>query len=330
VRIERGEGVAVSVIIPVHRDTDRFRFGLTECLMAAGLVPGEAEVIVVSDRVLDALPEGVVGVVTNAVGDTAPGQKRDVGLASATGRLIAFIDDDAYPRRDWLVRGVRRLDDPRIAAVGGPGLTPLGSPWRERLGGAVYESRLGSGSLRKRFVQLGGLEEVREWPAFNLFVRQSALSAAGGWACDLYGGEDTKMCGELTRRGYRIVYDSSVVVYHFRRPVFRGHMRQVANVGYRRGSFIGGRWKDTRMAGYCLPSLGMGLLPVWLGLFGWLLATWWFAGVALVVAIWLALSVSVWVRAGAMSCLYPLALVAHHCAYGWNFIRGLRAGRCRG
>ena len=100
--------------------------------------------------------------------------------------------------------GSRTRRSPRSA---GPGVTPPGSGWRERAGGAFYESPFGSGGLRFRFTPLGAPRDVDDFPAYNLFVRTDELRAIGGWDSSFYGGEDTKVCLALRRAGHRIVYD---------------------------------------------------------------------------------------------------------------------------
>ncbi|MFQ6136538.1 MAG: glycosyltransferase [Candidatus Hydrothermarchaeales archaeon] len=47
-----------------------------------------------------------------------------MGIENSAGELLAFIDSDAYPRKDWLKNAVKYFSNPEIAAVGGPGLTP--------------------------------------------------------------------------------------------------------------------------------------------------------------------------------------------------------------
>ena len=104
----------------------------------------------VSDEVV-ALPAEAKSVLTGADQDTGPGEKRDVGMHAAGGEYLAFIDDDAAPRADWLSNAVRIFEDQAIGAVAGPGVTPPASGWAERAGGAFYESWLGSGPFRYRF-----------------------------------------------------------------------------------------------------------------------------------------------------------------------------------
>jgi glycosyltransferase involved in cell wall biosynthesis len=244
----------VSIIVPLHRPTPAFR----RCVEQVRAVSADRhELIVVSDRPLEGLPPDARLVVTGADEDTSPAEKRDAAVAVASGEICAFLDDDAYPAADWLVRALERFHDPTVAAVGGPGLTPPDSSFRERAGGAFYESPFGSGKLRLRFKSLGGPRPVDDWPAYNLFVRTSALAAVGGWASNFYGGEDTKLCLALRRAGYRILYDPGVIVYHHRRPIFSAHLRQIGNVGRHRGYFVRAFPETSARLTYFLPAVAL-------------------------------------------------------------------------
>ena len=256
----------VSVIIPLHRYTDVAR----RCVETAVALGGDVhEVLVVSDREIEGLPDGVRALTTGSDVDTSPAQKRDFALTHARGEICAFIDDDAWPADDWLTRALERFDsDPAIAAIGGPGVTPPDSSFAARAGGAFYETPLGSGSLRNRFIAGGEAVETDDWPAFNFFVRREALSSIGGWASKFYGGEDTKLCLTLVDAGYRIVADPNVVVFHARRPIFGPHMRQVHNVGRHRGWFVRTYPRTSARPVYFAPSLALLAAPA-IALWGW-------------------------------------------------------------
>jgi cellulose synthase/poly-beta-1,6-N-acetylglucosamine synthase-like glycosyltransferase len=219
----------VSVVVPLHRDGSVFR----RCLREIVEMKSEQsfEVVVVSDRVVTHLPAGVAFASTGSQADTSPAEKRDKAVFLARGEYLAFIDDDAYPRSDWLDSALLALVRTGAVAVGGPGVTPPDSPWRERMGGAVYESRLGSGPLRHRFVSVAPPLFSDDLPAYNLVISREALEAVGGWSSTFYGGEDTKLCLTLVQAGFRLLYDPQVVVFHNRRPILIPHLRQVANVG---------------------------------------------------------------------------------------------------
>ena len=315
----------VSVIVPVHRPTVAFRRCVEEILTLEDV---RHELVVVSDRAIGGLPDGVKVVLTGSSSDTGPAEKRDAAWDVARGEILAFIDDDAFPARDWLTRALARLEDPEIAAVGGPGLTPPDSRFRERTGGAFYESYFGSAHLRARFRPVGGVRPVDDWPAFNFVVRREALAAVGGWRSTFYGGEDTKLCLALRDAGFRVMYDPDVVVYHHRRPIFGPHLRQVGNVGRHRGYFVRAFSGTSARPIYFAPAVGLLLLGISAALafrrprgrIGLLAVC---AGGAAAIA---AEARRDGHDAGVALTL-PAVTLASHVAYGTQFIRGLLTPR---
>jgi hypothetical protein len=284
---------------------------------------GQHEILVVSDADPGPLPTGVAALRTDAARNTSPAEKRDVAVGVAQGEVCAFIDDDAYPAAGWIERALARLDDPAVAGVGGPGLTPPDSGWRERASGAFYESRLGSGSLRFRFLPVGEPRDVDDLPAYNLFVRTDALRAIGGWGSRLYGGEDTKVCLALVRAGYRLVYDPAVVVHHHRRPIFGPHLRQVGNVGRHRGYFARTLPETSRRPVYFAPTVATaaaaaGVLPL---VRSRRLRR---AGAVAVAGAWAGIAAdSLYEGKGvAVAAALPAVIAASHGAYGLQFARG--------
>jgi GT2 family glycosyltransferase len=305
-----------SVVIPAHRDGPAFRRCLEECLAQAY---GDMEVLVVSDSPVEGLPKDVKHVQTGSPTDTSPAEKRDYALPQAAGDVIAYIDDDAYPAPDWLKSAARYFADASLHVLGGPGVTPPGSPWRERAGGSVYESPAGSAMLRYRFLP-GSPRTVDDYPAYNFFVRREALEHVGGWGTTFYGGEDTVLCLKLAEAGYRVHYVPDVVVFHYRRPVVKPHLLQIANVGRHRGYFTRVFPETSRRALYALPALTPAVLVLatvacWRRpALGIPLAA---AGYGLVAA------ESLRRHPVSVALATPVLAVAHHLAYGTSFMRGL-------
>jgi GT2 family glycosyltransferase len=312
---------AFSIVIPVHRDGSTFRRCLHSCLEQD--YEGFAEVIVATDRRLDGLPETVKVVETGSPDDTSPAEKRDAAFSVARGDVLAYLDDDAFAASDWLSSAARRFRDPDLMTVGGPGLTPPSSPWRERVGGAVYESPAGSGHLRYRFVRASE-RRVDDYPAYNFFVRREALEAVGGWGTSFYGGEDTVLCLKLARAGWSVLYAPEVVVYHHRRPILGPHLRQVANVGRHRGYFVRAYPETSRRLFFALPALG----PLALLVAGLAMRARPRLGMALLGAGYTVLAAETLRRHPLpVAVTTPAVTGAHHLAYGVAFVRGLVTGR---
>jgi glycosyltransferase involved in cell wall biosynthesis len=309
-----------SIVIPAHRDGPALR----RCLEAslAQNYP-DFEVAVVSDRRLPDLPAGVTLVETGAPSDTSPAEKRDAAFPVTTGDILAFIDDDAYPRPDWLASAARRFEADAVQAVGGPGVTPPESSWSERVGGAVYESPVGSAFLRYRFMPQPA-RRVSDYPAYNLLVRRGALEAVGGWGTTFYGGEDTVLCLKLAEAGWFVHYHPDVVVFHQRRPILRPHLRQIANVGRHRGHFVRAFPATSRRARYALPALTPAALALGMVLMRRrpvVMTSLAAAGYALAAAETLRR------HPPSVALATPAVAVAHHLAYGTSFLRGLLGGR---
>lgn len=239
----------VTVIIPVREITAELRETLTKL---AELVPSAGDILVLPD---DAPRETFPGIRFVPTGPRGPAAKRDLALQHARGEIFAFLDDDAYPRPDWLEKALPHFTDRKVAAVGGPAMTPPGERFWAAAAGAVLSSWLGSGPTRMRFVPVGSVRAVDDWPSVNLLVRRDVFSAIGGFGSSFWPGEDTKLCLEIVRRGYQILYDPAAIVYHHRATTPLRHLRQFARYGLHRGYFFRKYPATSRRISYGLPSV---------------------------------------------------------------------------
>ncbi len=238
----------VSVIIPLKRDNPYIRETLA-CLSQINYP--EYEVIVLPDEpcslgnLVRVIPTGPVG----------PAAKRDLAIAHAHGDILAFLDDDTYPQREWLRNAVKYFEDERVGAIGGPAATPNTDRFLQRASGYVYESLLGGGNYAYRYIPQKA-REVDDYPTCNLLVRRSVMEELGGFDTNFWPGEDTKLCLGITRRlGLKIIYAPDVLVYHHRRPLYRSHLNQVRNYATHRGYFSK-RFPETSLRlSYFLPTL---------------------------------------------------------------------------
>lgn len=187
-------------------------------------------------------------------GKAGPAEKRDIGSKKATGEILAYIDDDAYPDRDWLRNALKHFDNLQIAAVCGPGMTPPGSSRQEHASGWFSASPLGGGTYTYRFLPQNK-RFVDDYPSMNLLVRKKDFFAVGGFDSHYWPGEDTKLCLDLVHTlGKKIIYDPKVLVYHHRRPVWIPHLSQNGNFGLHRGYFARVLPKTSFRLIYFLPS----------------------------------------------------------------------------
>ncbi len=290
--------------------------------IAAQTIP-PCEVIVLPDAAVEPPPAaGVVPVRVHPTGKLRPAEKRNLGIGLATGEIVAFLDDDAYPAPAWLEQALKYFSRSEVAAVGGPAITPPHDPRRAQLGGRVYTNPLVSGGYAYRY-HSERVRRVDDLPSCNLLVRTGVLRELGGFNTRFWPGEDTILCSEIVHRlGHLMFYDPWTVVHHHRRPLFGPHLRQVGRYALHRGFFARHFPTTSRRLGYMLPSLLV------LGVaFGWL------AGLALpllgqlyvgtVSAYLLVTFLGAFNRRPADWLLAWAGIVATHMVYGARFLQGL-------
>ena len=321
----------VSIVIACPGDS----WMLQECLRAiAAQTYRNFEVIVLPDE--GGVAERSSAISTIPTGKVRPAEKRNIGIRAATGEIVAFIDDDAYPDAHWLEYAVKYFGDETIGAVGGPGVTPPNDPYLAQIGGRVYDNPLVSGTYRYRYRAGGVRRDADDYPSCNLFVRTSLLRKIGGYRTDFWPGEDTLLCKDIIDAGARIVYDPWVIVYHHRRALLGAHLRQLGRYAFHRGYFVKRYPSNSRHLAYFVPSAFVLYLFVWailvilpqpnvISVEAYCL---WMAAVSLPMLAYVLLVALTSFSFNPVTWLATVAgVVATHVTYGVRFVGGLLAQR---
>jgi len=309
----------VSIIIPVKA----WNNNLDECLRnCEKLDYPDFEVILLPDHPTKVPYKSVKVIPTGEIG---PSEKRDIGIKQSTGEIIAFLDDDAYPVRSWLTSAVKHFDNPEIGGVGGPAATPSNDNIWQQASGAVFESYLASAHYVYRYLPRK-MRDEDDYPTVNFIVPKDVIDKIGGFDNIYWPGEDTVLCLKITHElKKRIIYDPSVFVYHHRRELFRGHLKQVGNYALHRGFFVKKFPETSLRPGYFVPSafvlwlIAGGILSIFFKWFAWL-----YAGVngVYVTALLIEGIKKKNIKLGALTIA---GIFVTHLLYGVNFIRGLAA-----
>jgi GT2 family glycosyltransferase len=317
-----------SIIVPVKAYNDYCRESLAACRR---LYP-EQELFFSPDEPTDVPIEGVRVLPSGPLG---PGAKRDLCAAQATGEFLAFLDDDAYPEPGWLEAAAEVFADPAVGAVAGPAVTPADDPLSHWASGLVYESYLVGGPYAFRYRPLPA-RDCDDYPTCNLLVRRSVFDAIGGFDTRYWPGEDTVACLKIVHeQGKRLAYDPRVLVWHHRRPMFAGHLRQLNRYARHRGFFMKRFPKTSLRPSYFAPTA----LLAWVAL-GWLPGLQWAAWLGLWAASLGLYTLAVALESFRMMKKAPKAyqgwrllgllmggMIVTHLSYGWNLVVGLASSR---
>jgi glucosyl-dolichyl phosphate glucuronosyltransferase len=200
---------------------------LAACLEALTLQPRLSQVVVVDsaplepcERLVTSFADRLAGLVYLRVDEPGLSLARNAGVDASSGKLVAFLDDDAAPRTGWdraLLAAFAR--HPRAGCVGGACL-PLFDGERPRW-------------LSDRLLQLasitrwGELERrprsSAEWPfGANMAFRRTALDQVGPFSLELgrkgagslLSGEDSDMVRRMLGAGWEVWLEPAVQVTH--------------------------------------------------------------------------------------------------------------------
>lgn len=156
-----------------------------------------------------------------------PAFLRNMGGKLASGKILAFIDDDATAPKDWLKSAYNEFIDSNIAGIGGPNIAPLDVCFEERVSGIILSSSIGGGikafsKTTNSFIAIQG-----DLPLCNFFIRKDIFNSIGGFNPEIgFGGEDTEFIYIARQKGYKFKFVPSVFVYHHRRKFPIAYLKQ--------------------------------------------------------------------------------------------------------
>src|SRR4051794_541117 len=237
---------------------------ITDCLAAiSSLDYPDYEVIVVDDGSTDAtsalIEEFDARVVTTpGVGLSAA---RNLGMEAATGEIVAYTDDDAYPDPQWLTYLAIAFSSSDCAAIGGPNLSPLGD--------GVVADCVANAPGGPIHVLLS--DDIAEHiPGCNMAIRRDALLGIGGFDEQFRtAGDDVDICWRIQDAGLTVGFHPAAMVWHHRRGSVRAFWRQQRGYGHAE-ALLEREWPErynaaghVNWAGRIYGPGGVGLLRRW-------------------------------------------------------------------
>jgi GT2 family glycosyltransferase len=169
-------------------------------------------------------------------GKVAPGRKRDIGEKYSTGKYLVFLDDDSYPKQDYLKIALSFVKK-NILVFGGPGITPNNNNFFQKISGSFFLSKF-SGNYPERYISSGKIQFFDDWPSVNFIICKKLFKKVGGFNNDFWPGEDSFLCQKLCKYKKKILYIPNLIVLHDRRVSLASHLEQIYLYGKNRGFFF--------------------------------------------------------------------------------------------
>ncbi len=224
----------ISVIIPAYNEEACIAKSIEAVLAQHGI---DFEIIVVNDQSTDKTQEiletyKAVKIVRGA--HIGLMHACESGRRVATGDIIVRMDADCIPPSDWLLRGSRYFDNPRVVAVSGPyDYTDASFVFRwVSLFVQKYIYTLSNIFLRTFFksggVMIGG----------NSFMRASTFEMIGGFDTRIiFYGDDSDTVKRLSAHG-KAIFDRNLIVKSSARRFYREGMLKILWKYFK--GFVGG------------------------------------------------------------------------------------------
>ena len=169
--INNVKNLMFSIIIPVKDKNDYLIESIENCL---NLSYPYYEILIFPDNSFDYSHPKVKVIPTGTIG---PAEKRDMAIKYASGDILAFLDDDAYPEKHWLDHASKYFNDENngIAAVCGPAVTPESDGFVQQLSSEIYSSFIASGNVVFRYKPINKVFEVDDFPSVNFIIRKDCF-----------------------------------------------------------------------------------------------------------------------------------------------------------
>jgi len=164
-----------------------------------------------------------------------PNHARNLGVQNASGEIVAFIDGDCKPDKEWLKALVENFTSPEVGCGGG-----TIAVWNEK----SYLARYGFWAkipvmprFESRMIQ--HTKRFNELPvSANMAVKKEVFTKAGLFDTAFCGGfEETDLLWRIVKAGYKIIADPKAVVYHRHRTTLRGLLKQTWAYGVGAGLY---------------------------------------------------------------------------------------------
>lgn len=151
----------------------------------------------------------------------------NIALRQARGTYVARMDAHTEYPKDYLARGVERLERGDVISVSGPQLAAGDGRWSRRVALALNTSiGTGAATFRRRAV-----EEHEVVSGFTGLWRRDVLLGHGGWDEDWLNDQDTELAARLRAAGGRIVCVPEMAAAYMPRDDLRALARQYWRYG---------------------------------------------------------------------------------------------------
>ncbi|MBA7514948.1 Undecaprenyl-phosphate 4-deoxy-4-formamido-L-arabinose transferase [subsurface metagenome] len=214
----------ISVIVPVYNEEKNIR-SLIERLLDLNFPRNKYEVIVVDNNSKDNTSEIIKEFQVIYLCETKQSSyaARNKGIKESKGNILAFIDGDCIPDKDWLKNAITRFINEDIDIIAGNIILSINYSIPLKL---IYIYQLIAMDERQK-----DSEKEGKCAGGNLIVKKEIFEKIGYFDERLISGGDGEWTKRATNNGFTLRYCNDVKVYH---PLekFGSLLKRAIRIGY--------------------------------------------------------------------------------------------------
>jgi cellulose synthase/poly-beta-1,6-N-acetylglucosamine synthase-like glycosyltransferase len=217
----------ISVIVPVYNEEKNIRF-LIESLLCLNYPKNKYEIIIVDNNSEDKTAEIIkeFQVIYLCEKKQSSYAARNKGIKESKGDILAFIDGDCIPDKDWLKNAITHFINEDIDIIAGA-MTLYNYSISLKLIDIYQLITLGERQVNS--------QEEGKCASGNLIVKKEIFEKIGYFKGRLVSGGDGEWTKRATDHGFKLRYCSDVEVYHPSLEDFRGLLKRAIRIGYGKG-----------------------------------------------------------------------------------------------
>lgn len=156
-------------------------------------------------------------------------RQRNEGISKSKGKIVYLLDNDSVVHKDSFKILAKEFLNKKVAAVGGPSLTPRESGnYLNRVIGYVLETFFGALRMRHKWSQESNAKNRKDYAFLgaNLALRKAYVQKLGGFDEKIIPCEETELLRRLNKKGYQLKYMNTMYIYRYQRGTAQDLMKQ--------------------------------------------------------------------------------------------------------
>ncbi|WP_189419858.1 glycosyltransferase [Cellvibrio zantedeschiae] len=196
--------ILVSIVIPAYNE-EKYIGMCLQSLSELEFDKDKLEIIVVDNGSTDRTLEIARSYTSNVIikEKVKVGAVRNYGVSHAKGKYIVFLDSDCVVDKQWLSRGINKLQKDSKLVLGGQYLMRESPSW-----------------LEKYWVLTNSVEKIYQTTLVGgcIFIENKTFESVAGFNENLNSGEDSDLTYRLIQADFTVNIDPSLSVIHMGYP----------------------------------------------------------------------------------------------------------------